>query len=106
MTFAELQKKISETRTKRGFVTDPIKIHLLLSEEVGEIASELKRLWSQNYDEFSRERLQDEIADTFVLLTALANTFEIDIEQAVINKFFEKDGARNWKSAKTSTSSN
>ena len=38
---ADLQKAISETRAERGFITDPVKIHQLLTEEVGEIASEL-----------------------------------------------------------------
>lgn len=95
----ELQKSIAEVRAKRGFVTDPVKIQVLLSEEVGEIAGELKRLWSKNYDDFSPERLKEEIADAFVLLAALANQFDIDIEQAVIEKFLEKDNKRDWKSA-------
>ena len=96
---AELQKAISETRAERGFVTDPVKIHLLLTEEVGEIASEIKRIWSVNYGDFSRDRLQEEIADAFVLLAALATQFDIDIEEAVTDKFFRKDGERDWQSA-------
>ena len=96
---ADLQKAISETRTERGFVTDPVKIHLLLTEEVGEIASEIKRLWSVNYGDFSRDRLKEEIADAFVLLAALATLFDIDVEEAVVDKFFRKDGMREWQSA-------
>ena len=96
---ADLQKTISRTRAERGFVTDPVKIHVLLSEEIGEIASEIKRLWSKNYDDFSRDRLQEEIADVFVLLSALATQFDIDIEEAVVEKFFQKDSTREWKSA-------
>ncbi len=96
---AELQRAISETRAERGFVTDPVKIHVLLTEEVGEIASEIKRLWSVNYGDFNRDRLQEEIADAFVLLVALATQFDIDIEKAVAGKFFQKDGMREWKSA-------
>ena len=96
---ADLQKAISKTRLERGFVTDPVKIHLLLSEEVGEIASAIKRLWSENYGDFSRDQLQEEVADVFVLLAALAAQFDIDIEEAVVDKFFRKDGAREWKSA-------
>ena len=95
----DIQKRISDERTRRGFVKDPIKIAILLSEEVGEIASELKRLWSKNYDDFSEERLTEEIADTFVTLAALANQFDIDIEKAVERKFFGKDANREWKSA-------
>ena len=96
---ADLQKAISRTRADRGFVTDPVKLHVLLSEEIGEIASEIKRLWSKNYDDFSRDRLKEEIADVLVLLAALAAEFDIDIEQAVVEKFFQKDGTREWKSA-------
>ena len=94
----ELQQRIREVRKQRGFVTDPLKIQVLLIEEVGEISSELKRLWSKNYDEFSPDRLADEIADAFVLLSALASEFEIDIAQVVESKFFTKDAERFWKS--------
>ena len=71
----------------------------MLTEEVGEIASEIKRLWSVNYGDFNRDRLQEEIADAFALLAALATQFDIDIEEAVAGKFFQKDGMREWKSA-------
>ncbi|MEM8924688.1 MAG: hypothetical protein AAGD35_14390 [Actinomycetota bacterium] len=39
------------------------------------------------------------MADSFVLLTALAAAFEIDLEQAVLSKFFEADGRRGWATA-------
>ena len=77
---------------------DPLKIQLLLMEEVGEISSELKRLWSKNYDEFDTSRLANEISDTFVLLTALASHFDIDLEQAIERKFFKADDNRHWVS--------
>ena len=96
---ADLQNAISKTRAERGFVTDPVKLQVLLTEEVGEITAEIKKLWSVNYDDFNRDRLQEEIADVFVLLAALATRFDIDIEEAVTTKFFGKDGAREWKSA-------
>ena len=95
----DLQKRIADERGKRGFVTDPVKLAVLLTEEVGEIASELKRLWSKNYDEFSAGRLKEEIADAFVILTALADQFDIDIEEAIEGKFFDKDAQREWKSS-------
>ena len=95
----ELVQKIVAKRAERGFVTDPLKIHVLLTEEVGEIAAELKRTWSKNYSEFSRDKLGEEVADVFCLLAALANEFDIDIEKAVREKFFEADESRTWKSA-------
>jgi NTP pyrophosphatase (non-canonical NTP hydrolase) len=94
----ELQRRIKALRHKRGFVTDPNRILVLLIEEIGEISSELKRLWSKNYDGFNPDRLSDEIADAFVLLSALASEFNIDIAQAVESKFFSKDSKRLWKS--------
>jgi NTP pyrophosphatase (non-canonical NTP hydrolase) len=93
-----MQERIKSIRQQRGFVTDPLKIQLLLTEEVGEISAELKRLWSKNYDGFDSARLAEEIADVFVLLSALASEFEIDIEQAVTAKFFGKDAERGWRS--------
>ena len=97
----DIQKRIARERENRGFVTDPVKLAVLLSEEVGEIASEIKRLWSKNYDQFCADRLEQEIADAFVVLAALADAFDIDIAEAVEGKFFNKDGQREWKSAKT-----
>ena len=94
-----LQKRIARERENRGFVMDPVKLAVLLSEEVGEIASEIKRLWSKNYDHFCADRLEEEIADAFVVLAALANQFDIDMEEAIERKFFHKDAQREWKSA-------
>jgi len=99
MTTKDLQDTICKIRQERGFVTDPLKIYILLTEEVGELAAELKRLWSKNYDPFDAKKLKEEIADVFVLLAALAHEFDIDIEQAVREKFIEKDSTRHWKSA-------
>lgn len=95
-----LTQRIIQKRTARGFVTDPLKIQLMITEEVGEISRELKRGWSENYDGFDKDRLAEEISDTFVLLVALANEFDIDIETAVESKFFGHDEQRDWKTEK------
>ena len=96
---ADLQALIAETRAKRGFVTDPVKILVLLMEETGEVAAEIKRFWSDNYGEFNRDHLKEEIADVFVLVAALATRFDIDLEHAVVEKFIEKDSSRDWETA-------
>lgn len=100
-SLSELQKLVNEKRQDRGFVMDPLKIFILLSEEIGEIAAELKKEWSVNYDKLDKNKLAEEIADVQVCLIALANQYDIDINTAVINKFIEKDSKRTWKSAKT-----
>ncbi|MCX8213290.1 MAG: hypothetical protein OTJ97_02075 [SAR202 cluster bacterium] len=91
-----LQRKISDIRAQRGFFTDPLKIMIHLTEEIGEVASQVRRTWSVNPDDFDQSQLEDEIAEVFVILTALANQFDIDIEQAVVKKFFESDSNRTW----------
>ena len=99
MSLTELTQQIVSKRSERGFVTDPLKIHILLTEEVGEIAGEIKKIWSKNYSAFERGKLSEEIADVFCLLAALANEFEVDIEQAVESKFFKADYSRCWRTA-------
>ncbi len=106
-----LQKRIVEKRTQKGFETDPLKIHILLTEEVGEVSSELKRMWSKTHTDFNKENLGDEIADVFVLLSALDsalasvldNEFDIDVEESVEKKFFKKDSTQTWKNAPPTT---
>lgn len=95
----ELQNLVGRIRQERGFTMDPLRIFALLNEEIGEVARELKRTWSLNYDPFSKQDLADEIADSLICLLALANQFEIDVEQALMEKLLRKDGKRHWKSA-------
>ncbi|MBN1218537.1 MAG: hypothetical protein JXM69_06405 [Anaerolineae bacterium] len=95
----ELQNLVSNIRQQRGFTMDPLKILVLLTEEVGEVARELKRTWSPNYDPFSKKDLEDELADVLVCLLALANQFEIDLEKVLLSKLVDKDSHREWKSA-------
>lgn len=99
-SLSELQAKIGATRDARGFTTDPVHLVVLLAEEVGEIAREVKGLWSPNYDGFDAQRLAPELADALVLLSALASAAEVDLEAAIDQKFFSDDAKREWKSAR------
>jgi NTP pyrophosphatase (non-canonical NTP hydrolase) len=96
---ADVQNMIVGTRTARGFTTDPAQLICLLTEEVGEVAAEIKKTWSPNYADLVTQDLSDELADTFVVLSALASRFEIDLEEAVRSKFLESDGNREWATA-------
>ena len=78
---------------------EPLKLHLMLSEEVGEVARELKRSVSVNYEPFDTGRLANEVAVVFVVSSAMATHFDIDLEQAVETKFFGTDESRTWRSA-------
>ena len=99
MQCAELQAHITAVRAERGFTTEPLHILAHLVEEVGEVASELKKTWAgRSYGEFEPARLAGELADVNVLLHALAETFQIDLEAATLAKV-GADGARDWPSA-------
>ena len=89
-----LVNRICQERQKRGFVTDPVKIMVLLTEEVGEIAQLIKRTWSTNYETPDKEHIAEELADAFVILASLADQFDIDLETAVEKKFFKQDASR------------
>jgi len=96
----ELQQSIALTRAERGFTTDPVRLLCLLVEEVGEVAAEVKKTWSDNYPDLRHEELGDELADVFVLLSALASSFELDLDASVRSKFFESDSQREWATAR------
>ena len=61
----------------------------------------MKKTWWPNYDGFDLERLAPELADAFVLLSALASEAGIDLADAVEQKFFTDDAARTWPSAQS-----
>lgn len=95
----ELQNQIETVRVERGFTTDPVRLLALLTEEVGEVAGELKKTWSRNYDDLIVDDLADELADVFVLVSAIATAFDVDLETAVRSKFFKADASRRWVTA-------
>jgi len=99
----ELQPRVVQMRDDRGFTTEPLRVFTLLTEEIGEIAGQLKRTWSENYAEFDKRDLADEISDCIVLLLALAHCFEIDAAQTIEEKFFDRDGRRTWQTAEKGT---
>ena len=95
----ERRSLIARVRKERGFTNDPLQIYTLLNEEIREIGGELKKTWSPNYDAFDPYCLADELADSIVLLFALASEFDVDVESAIRAKFVESDAQRPWSSA-------
>ncbi len=90
---------IETVRSERGFTTDPVRVLCLLIEEVGEVAAEIKKTWSDNYPPLVVDDLRDELADVFVLVSALASSFDVDLHEAVRAKFLGSDAARDWATA-------
>ena len=94
---SSLQKRIGALRKQRGFTLDPERVTLLLVEEVGEIARQLKRTWSPNYESYSPDAMAEELADVLFVLLGLSDVLNIDIGDALKRKT-ASDHKREWKS--------
>ncbi len=105
-----------ELDTMKGFDPDLFFNYILLVEEMGEIASELVKVWSdaaryradgRTTDSAHREAiekhratLRNELADLLAYTLKLANYTGIDMEQAYLEKM-KKNIARTWPDERT-----
>lgn len=80
MTLPALQRYVARVVEERGFYRDPRKIFILLTEEVGELATEIRRL-ADDPGCASGDSLGFELADTLLYLLDLANGFGQDLEE-------------------------
>jgi NTP pyrophosphatase (non-canonical NTP hydrolase) len=78
MTLPALQAYVAAMVAERGFTRDRNEIFILLTEEVGELASELKQ-WAFYPERFRRGSLALELADVSLYLLDLANAFAVSL---------------------------
>jgi deoxyguanosine kinase len=111
-SLAAYQRFHVELDRSKGFITDPYFNYLCLSEEMGELGSELAKLWREEarliglgQDEAQtrqsvlatrRQNLESELADCMAYLLKLANYAGIDLESAYVNKM-KVNQSRTWK---------
>jgi len=90
MELKEMQKQLLEVikkiNNKCNVEHNPDSIFLHLCEEVGEVARELSKKQKNWREEFSRERLGDELADVISQALVIAKDNDIDIEETWKNK--------------------
>ncbi|MEM7335223.1 MAG: deoxynucleoside kinase [Chloroflexota bacterium] len=100
----------------KNFDPDLFFNYILLSEEMGELASELIRVWGKTkramgegqtqqeaYDlvlSQHRASIRDELADLLAYLLKISNYVGVDLEQAYIEKM-EKNIGRSWSKHRT-----
>ena len=105
-----------ELDSRKGFDPDLFFNYILLSEEVGEIASELVKIWGdgkrltangRSATEAHREAVQlhqatlrEELADLLAYTLKLANYAGIDLEQAYLEKM-RRNADRDWPAERT-----
>jgi NTP pyrophosphatase (non-canonical NTP hydrolase) len=92
MTLAELTAHAEAKRAERNFEDRDEMLMILLCEEVGEIATEIRKHWKGRADP---ERMGLEIVDALTYLLRLARGLAVDLEAAVREKEAENAG-RVW----------
>jgi NTP pyrophosphatase (non-canonical NTP hydrolase) len=84
----DFQRYVAQLELERGFdhqsVLDKC---LMLGEEVGELFKSVRKLEGIKVDPNSKiGDLQGELADVFIFLCSIANRYDVDLEQAFLDK--------------------
>ncbi|CAM3482637.1 MazG nucleotide pyrophosphohydrolase domain-containing protein [Parendozoicomonas haliclonae] len=97
-TLADFQSYVSEMERERGFASQTVKDKcLLLGEEIGELFKAIRKAEGLAMDPQSQVgEIGDELADVFIYLCALANRFDLNLEQAFLDKE-TKNKQRKWQ---------
>lgn len=98
-TLADIQQYVADLEKERGFDKNTVlEKYLLLSEEIGELAKCIRKSASTMRVDAAKQYHFDtagEFGDIIILLCALANRLEVDLEQAFRDKE-EVNKRRTW----------
>jgi len=97
-TLKEIQEYVENLEQERGFTeVSVIQNCLLLGEEVGELFKAVRKAEKMKVDKKSDlTSVAEELADIMIYLAAVANRYNIDLENAFRNKE-EINKKREWK---------
>jgi NTP pyrophosphatase (non-canonical NTP hydrolase) len=99
-TLADIQQYVIDMEKERGFSNASVaEQSLLLVEEVGELCKVIRKHHTTMGVDVNKQYDFDaagEIADVLIMLTAVANRLDIDIERAFRDKE-EQNKQRTWK---------
>jgi NTP pyrophosphatase (non-canonical NTP hydrolase) len=96
MNLSDLQTKVDKyiKSTKTGYFSELSNL-AQLSEEVGELARIINRLYGQQTQKpneiISKQALADELADILFVLTCLANQTDTNLNKAIQANFQKKE---------------
>ncbi|GJM61410.1 MazG nucleotide pyrophosphohydrolase domain-containing protein [Persicobacter diffluens] len=99
-TLKDFQQYITEMEIERGFDQQSARDKcLLMGEEVGELFKAVRKAEGLAIDQHSKfENLSGELADIFIYLCAIANRYEVNLEEAFRQKEIINE-KRVWKQA-------
>lgn len=97
-TLKDLQKYINDMVEIRGFQDTPQDLMLLLTEEVGELAKEIRksRKYFLDINKNNELDVEGELADVFIYILSICRTMNVNLLEAFKNKE-EKNCKRQWK---------
>lgn len=99
-TLKDFQQYITDMEAERGLSQDILHNSLMLGEEVGELFKAIRKETKLQIDHNSKFGIiEEELTDVLIFVLALANRFNIDLEQAFRNKE-EINKTRTWKKHK------
>jgi NTP pyrophosphatase (non-canonical NTP hydrolase) len=93
-SLAEWQTFISRLIDEKGFTRNTNEVFVKFTEEVGELAKELRKRWRSPEAE-APETAGGELADVLFYLLDLANHFGVDLEAAARQKLAANEN-RHW----------
>lgn len=85
----DIQRYITNMMVTNNFNNSPLELFCYLTEEIGELAKEIRKT-EKNMDMDLRKEydscLEYEVADVFIYLLAICNSYNIDLLKAFKNK--------------------
>ena len=91
MTLKEFQSFVDDLSRKFKYTGDPFQALALVTEELGEVSSEINKMYLSESKVYqgkpgNLERLGEEIGDLLVACCHLANQCDINLEQEITSK--------------------
>lgn len=87
-TLTDLQKHIRDLEEERGFTNETVlEKCLFLGEEVGELFQAIReKESSQDNGDIGNSNIQDDLSDVLTFLCAIANRYDVSLEEAFREK--------------------
>lgn len=86
---ADIQKYIADMMKVNNFNNTPLELFCYLTEEIGELAKEIRKMENNMEIDVKKEYnscLEHEIADVFIYVLAICNSYNIDLLKAFKGK--------------------
>ncbi|MDI9609951.1 MAG: MazG nucleotide pyrophosphohydrolase domain-containing protein [Archaeoglobaceae archaeon] len=88
MEISQLRRKIKEKYYPLDQKSSPLFLLSVLFEEVGELSEAVRKK--------DKESIEEELCDVLFMVLSLANYFEVDLENRLVEKYIKSDPSGKW----------